>query len=102
MTNISLVHSHTPPELQENSLALEKLINSEDIDEEKLLELIDKRDQIINECIENVRPEDKKLFLEYEVKNNELLSQKSTHLLKSVEEKLTKFVRSRNAIKNYE
>lgn len=102
MIKLTLTTELTPEPLQVINDNIEKSLNSEDIDDERVLQLMVERDTLIQTLIEEwVDKTTLTLFAEQEVAINDLLLNHIGVMRKEIEESLGKLVRGRKAIKKY-
>ena len=102
MIKLQLTTELTPKPLQIINDKIEASLNSDDIDDKHVLELIIERDTLIQQLIDEWPDEDSlKVFAEQEIASNTLLLEHTQVLRKEVENSLGKLVRGRKAIKQY-
>ena len=63
-----LNHSQTPDRLNTLNSYIERVLNEDDVDSVKLLELIDKREELIVQLLENLVGDSKRQFAAAELK----------------------------------
>ncbi len=102
MTKLTLTTELTPKSLQIINDNIEMSLDSEDIDDERVLQLIVERDTLIQGLINEWADEDTlRQFAEQEIVINDSLLKHIGVIRKEVEESLGKLVRGRKAIKKY-
>ncbi len=102
MTKLTLTTELTPKSLQIINDNIEKSLDSDDIDDERVLQLMVERDTLIQELISEWADNDTlKLFAEQEISINEMLLKHMRVMRQEVEQSLGKLVRGRKAIKKY-
>lgn len=102
MKKLRLHHSLTFPELDANNEALCGLLCDQEPDTEQLQKLVAERDQLILSHLESLSEPDKKAFAEAELACNKQLLELIQPLFDETEASLTRFLRSRKAIRNYQ
>ncbi|TDF39433.1 hypothetical protein EYS14_07915 [Alteromonadaceae bacterium M269] len=102
MIKLNLTTELTPESLQNLNADIEAALNSDEIDDKRVLQLIVERDALIQKLIEEWSDESSlKAFAEQEIASNTLLLEHTQALRKEVENSLGKLVRGRKAIKQY-
>jgi hypothetical protein len=102
VTKLTLTTELTPKSLQIINDNIEKSLDSDDIDDERVLQLMVERDTLIQELISEWADNDTlKLFAEQEISINEMLLKHMRVMRQEVEQSLGKLVRGRKAIKKY-
>lgn len=103
MTDNELNHSKTPPELRAINNELIATLAAEEHDdvESTLLDIISRRDNVVQQYLASLLPDDAREFAQHEVPINDKLLKLVQTLLSSAKDDMTHFVRSRTAIKKY-
>ncbi len=105
MSTPNFNHSQTPENLRQLNQQLSEVIQSDDDSEQKYQAfqlLIRNRDQLIREHLSQLSDSQKKVFAESELTVNKQLNELAQSLLKSAKDDISRFLRSRAAIKKYE
>lgn len=98
---MKLNHAQTPTALKEVNSEIIALLSEEQPDFAKVKAVFTVRDSIIRLHLESLAPEDKQEFAKLEYDVNNMLSEMAQSLLDQSKDDITKFVRSRSAVKNY-
>lgn len=101
MKKLILDHANTPTRLKELNVQLVALFAYESIDESALLKLIDTRDILIREHLNNCDVETQKVFAKAELEINGLLVACTKELSKTSLKQLSDLIRGRKAVKKY-
>lgn len=89
------------PSFKDNSLAITNLLGTDEIDFEELQSLIEQREGLVKQRLEDISPEDKQQFVADELKTNEDLKKLVGALRAEQQSLLVNFLRSKKAIKKY-
>lgn len=101
MKKLILDHSHTPPTLIKINQNLRDLLADKEPDEGKFFELVSLRDEIILAHLDTLVGEDKKDFVEAEIKINGALVASAKELFQASLKQLAGLIRGRKAVKKY-
>ncbi len=105
MSTLNFNHSKTPENLRQLNQKLTEVIQSDDDSEQKYQAfqlLIRERDRMIRDHLSQLSDSEQKLFAESELTVNNQLNELAQSLLKSAKDDISRFIRSRAAIKKYE
>ncbi|CAD5285981.1 conserved hypothetical protein [Alteromonas sp. 38] len=102
MNKNDLDHSQTPIALREiNEQIAAQFESSSESDFSELKALLVRRDSVIKEHLETLAPENKQEFANLELDVNNRLKEMAQSLLEEAKDDITRFVRSRSAVKKY-
>lgn len=101
MKEDKFTHEFTPPKLIGLNDQITVIIDSENLDDSLLLDVISEREAFINEHLSSLSKEQSKQFAEAELKVNEQLSTLVSSLFKESMAQLVKIARGRKAIEKY-
>ncbi|NCP65383.1 MAG: hypothetical protein GW763_09625 [Paraglaciecola sp.] len=101
MKKLTLDHSLTPANLKELNQQLSELFEASPIDEMTLLELVEKRDVIIQTHLEACNKTQQKAFAKAELDVNGVLVAYTKNLAKVSLKQLSDLIRGRKAVKKY-
>ncbi|GGW73474.1 hypothetical protein [Alteromonas halophila] len=103
MTNNELNHNKTPPELRAVNDELIAALSAEEPDniEATLLDIVSRRDAIVQQHLASLSTDDAREFAHNEVPINDKLLELVQTLLDSAKDDITHFMRSRAAVKKY-
>ncbi len=102
MIKLKLTTELTPESLQAINDEIEQSLNSDEIEDKRVLQLMVERDVLLKNLINEWPDKDSlKSFVEQEIASNDLLLEYTTALRKEAETSLGKLVRGRKAIKHY-
>jgi hypothetical protein len=99
-----LTHSFTPEPLKSINEKLEEILHYSDFDDELLtafVQLIDVRSTIIETHLALLPNEQRTVFVEHELPNNQFLLEQAKTQHQAVKSVLAKFTQSRRAIAEY-
>ncbi|WP_438864903.1 hypothetical protein [Neptunicella sp.] len=89
------------PEIDDNFQQIKTLLKDEVLKHTELFELVTVRDKLILDQLDKLNPEQKQLFSQSELVNNEWLQSHISSLFDQTEDQLSKLMRHRKAIKKY-
>lgn len=89
------------PEIDDNFQQIKTLLKDEVLKHAELFELVTIRDKLILDQLDKLNPEQKQLFSQSELVNNEWLQSHISTLFDQTEDQLSKLMRHRKAIKKY-
>lgn len=101
MKKLKLIHPLTPPSLIDVNSKLESLLQAEELDDTKLRELVDARDEIILQHLEGLSAEAKQAFAREELIVNDKISEVAKGLLKKSLAQISGLLRGRKAVEKY-
>lgn len=99
--SIAIIHPATPASLQANGKALEALLNSNEINDQQFLTLVQEREDLISQYLADSNEQQRRTFLEKEIPINEALTALAKDLRTATEKTLVKVVRGQKAVKRY-
>lgn len=101
MNNLILDHEFTPPELKKLNHLLLELFSIDPLSEVELLKLVNIRDEVIQQHIQNCDSDSLKLFCHAEIKVNGALVACVKELSNVSLKELSALIRGRKAVKKY-
>jgi hypothetical protein len=101
VNRISLVHEYTPSILLDITKQLEKILSESEPNEERLLLLVDERDNALATYLQTLNNADKQNFVAAELITNKKLTDSAQKLLNSSLKELSKHIRGQKAVKKY-
>ncbi|MCF2948139.1 hypothetical protein L0668_08480 [Paraglaciecola aquimarina] len=101
MKNLVLDHLYTPSSLKEINQDLLALLAKPDPDESEFLQLATKRDEFIQQYLDEVYGDARQNFIKAEIEVNGLLVAGANQLFKASLNQLSGLVRGRKAVKKY-
>ena len=101
MTTKKLTHSLTPEPLKQINSELEQLIAQDELDEQKLRALIDKRDETIQQYLASLDADSASTFARSELEINNWLAEYCQKKLSGALNQLSGLVRGRKAVEKY-
>ena len=99
--NIKLTHSFTPADLNNINLKIEASLNSEEFDEAYFLQLINQRDEVIQQHLTQLENQPLKDFAEAELAVNNELVELSKGMLSESLGNLSALIRGKKAVAKY-
>ena len=94
-------HSFTPSPLKEINQQLSEILAKDDVDEARLLLLIEQRDRIVKEHLDSLEEDVIQQFAEAELEVNQRLEAVSKKLLSDSLGNLSGLIRGRKAVEKY-
>lgn len=101
MKKLTLNHEETPVNLVSINKELEALLANDELNDKRLLELIEERDELICEYLNSLDEDAKKSFAIAEIEINTKLTHVAQTLFKASLSKLSGLVRGRKAVEKY-
>jgi len=94
-------HHFSTTDIARNLQQIKTLLEQEELDHAQLLALVNIRDKLIHQLLNQLDGEQKRLFSQTELANNELIQSQAQSLFNQAEHQLAKLVRNRKVIKKY-
>ncbi|WP_416305815.1 hypothetical protein [Neptunicella sp. SCSIO 80796] len=94
-------HSFSTADIDQNLQQIKALLEQEELDHAELLALVNIRDKLVLEQLNQLDDEQKQLFGKAELATNQLLQSQAQSLYEQTEKQLAKLVRNRKVIKKY-
>lgn len=101
MSNISLTHEFSPPELKRVNEQLEAILTADEIDDKQLVNLVDERHQIILQHLSALDDDEERQFAQSEYDINQTLNEYIEKIKKLSLDKASKFARGRRVVGKY-
>jgi hypothetical protein len=101
VNKLTLIHEYTPPILLDVTQQLEKVLSEKEPDDERLLLLVNLRDDVLAQFLQTLDEVEKQNFVQAELITNKRLTDSAQKLLNSSLSVLTKHVRGQKAVKKY-
>lgn len=101
MNKLQLNHEETPANLLEINSELESLLSNEELDDKRLLELVNKRDGIIQQHLSSLSEQSKHSFASAELEANKRLSKVARKFFSASLKSLSGLVRGKKAAAKY-
>ena len=100
-SELQLIHDLTPPSLTENCQAISETLSAEELDSQRLMELVEERDKLIQEHLPSLQNEEKNAYINKELEVNKQLLERAHKLQTEQKKLLLGLVRGKSAVSQY-